>query len=342
MTAPPGDKRRLFVVEQTGRIRLLKRGKLKSRPFLDLSSQVSCCGERGLLSMAFAPDYATSKLFYVDYTNRQGDTRVVEYRAASADRADPSSARVVLAVDQPEPNHNGGLLVFGPDKLMYVGLGDGGGADDQHGSRGNGQNRGVLLGKILRIDPRRSGSRPYSVPASNPFVGRPGLRPEIWAYGLRNPWRFSFDRSKGDLVIGDVGQETREEIDFAPRSRGSGRGVNYGWRVREGKIQNPAYPGERAPGAVGPVLDYPHSSGRCSITGGYVVRDRGVPGLYGRYVYGDYCGGRLMSVRLKPGKARSNRSLGLTVPGLSSFGEDALRRVYATSSEGAVYRFAAK
>jgi len=342
VTAPPGDKRRLFVVEQTGRIRLLKRGKLKSRPFLDLSSQVSCCGEQGLLSMAFAPDYASSKLFYVDYTNRQGDTRVVEYRAASADRADPSSARVVLAVDQPEPNHNGGLLVFGPDKLLYVGLGDGGGADDQHGSRGNGQNRGVLLGKILRIDPRQSGSRSYSVPSSNPFVGRSGLRPEIWAYGLRNPWRFSFDRSKGDLVIGDVGQETREEVDFAPRSRGAGRGVNYGWRVREGKIQNPAYPDERVSGAVGPVLDYSHSSGRCSITGGYVVRDRRVPGLYGRYVYGDYCGGRLMSVRLKPGKARSNRSLGITVPSLSSFGEDAVGRVYVTSSEGAVYRFAAK
>jgi glucose/arabinose dehydrogenase len=330
------------VVEQTGRIRVVKRGKVKSKPFLDLSSQVSCCGEQGLLSLAFAPDYASSRLLYVDYTNRQGDTRVVEYRAASADRADPSSARVVLAVDQPEANHNGGLLVFGPDRLLYVGLGDGGGADDQHGARGNGQNRGVLLGKILRIDPRARAGAPYSAPASNPFVGRSGARPEIWAYGLRNPWRFSFDRSKGDLVIGDVGQETREEIDFAPRSRGSGRGVNYGWRPREGKIQNPAHPGERAPGAVGPVLDYSHSRGRCSITGGYVVRDRAVPALYGRYVYGDYCAGRLMSVRLKPGRARSNRSLGLTVPSLSSFGEDASGRVYATSSEGPVYRFAAK
>jgi glucose/arabinose dehydrogenase len=342
VTAPPGDKRRLFVVEQTGQIRVVKRGKVKSRPFLDLSGAVTCCGEQGLLSMAFAPDYASSKRFYVDYTNRQGDTRVVEYRAASADRADPSSARVVLRVSQPEANHNGGLVVFGPDKLLYVGLGDGGGADDRHGARGNAQNRGVLLGKILRIDPRAKGGSAYSVPSSNPFVGRSGVRPEIWAYGLRNPWRFSFDRSKDDLVIGDVGQESREEIDFAPRSKGGGRGVNYGWRPREGKIQNPAWPNERAPGAVGPVLNYSHSGGRCSITGGYVVRDRRVPALYGRYVYGDYCGGRLMSVRLKPGRARSNRSLGLTVSSLSSFGEDASGRVYATSSEGSVYRLAAK
>jgi glucose/arabinose dehydrogenase len=341
VTAPPGDRSRVFVVEQPGRIRVVKGGKTLSAPFLDVSGAVSCCGERGLLSLAFAPDYATSGRFYVDYTDKAGDTRVVEYRAPSPDRADPSTARTVLAVDQPEPNHNGGLLVFGPDGELYVGLGDGGGGDDQHGSRGNGQNVGVLLGKILRIDPRRRGSRPYTVPASNPFTKRSGARPEIWSWGLRNPWRFSFDRRKGDLVIGDVGQDTREEIDFAPRSQGAGRGVNYGWRPREGAIQNPAYPSERAKGAVSPVLDYPHTGGRCSITGGYVVRDRGLS-LYGRYVYGDYCEGTIYSVRLRPGRARDRRPIGAKVPGLSSFGEDAAGRVYVTSQAGPVYRIVSR
>ena len=293
-----------------------------------------------MLSLAFAPDYAASRRFYVDYTDAQGDTRVVEYRARSPERADPSSARVVLAVDQPEANHNGGLVLFGPDRMLYVGMGDGGGAGDRHGERGNGQSLNTLLGKLLRIDPRPGRGRPYTVPRSNPFASRSGARPEIWSYGLRNPWRFSFDRASGDLVIGDVGQEQIEEVDFAPRTQGGGRGVNWGWRVFEG---NDAFsPGERAPGARAPVLTYSHDGGRCSITGGYVVRDRGVPGLYGRYVYGDFCDGRLMSARLVKGGARDRRSLRLTVPNLSSFGEDARGRVYATSSGGEVYRFAAR
>jgi glucose/arabinose dehydrogenase len=337
VTAPPGDRRRVFVVEQTGRIRVIRDGRKLATPFLDLRNQVSCCDERGLLSMAFPPDYATSRRFYVDYTDRNGDTRVVEFRrSGSPDRGVKASARLVLFQRQPESNHNGGLVVFGPDNLMYVGLGDGGGGDDRHGSRGNGQNLGTLLGKILRIDPRASGGRAYTVPGDNPFVGQAGARGEIYSYGLRNPWRFSFDRANGDIAIGDVGQDQVEEVDFARRGRA--RGVNYGWRVFEGRRRN--YPGEQAPGAVPPVLAYGHGGGGCSVTGGYIVRDPGLRALAGQYVYGDYCIGRLRAVRLSPGTARGDHSLGLRVSRLSSFGEDARGRVYATSLDGPVYRLA--
>jgi len=244
-------------------------------------------------------------------------------------------ARQVLFQRQPEPNHNGGSLDFGPDRLLYIGFGDGGAEGDPHGPHGNGQNLGTWLGKILRIDPRASGGRPYTVPRSNPFVGRAGVRPEIYAYGLRNPWRFSFDRRTGDIAIGDVGQDTVEEVDFA--RRGGARGRNYGWRAWEGRRRNTS---ESAPGAVFPVLQSFHSDGNCSITGGYVVRDRSVPALYGRYVYGDFCKGRLLSARLRPGRATAKRSLPFTVRRLSSFGEDARGRVYVTSLGGAVYRLA--
>lgn len=338
ITAPPGDRSRVFVVEQTGRIRVIRRGRVLRIPFLDLSRQVSCCGEQGVLSMAFAPNYSRSRRFYVDYTDRGGTTRVVEYRrsARSPDRALASTRRLVLSQPQPESNHNGGQLQFGADRLLYIGLGDGGGHDDQHGARGNGQDRSTLLGKILRIDPRHSGARRYTVPRSNPFVGRRGARPEIYAYGLRNPWRFSFDRRTGALVIGDVGQARHEEIDYA--RRGHARGANYGWRVFEGRSVHS--PGERAPGAVAPVLTYPHTRGRCSITGGYVVRDRSLGSLYGRYIYGDYCAGDLRSVALSTGHARGDRGLGLHVAQLTSFGEDARGRVYASSQGGSVYRLA--
>jgi glucose/arabinose dehydrogenase len=337
VTAPPGDRHRIFVVEQTGRIRVIRDGRKLATPFLDLRNQVSCCDERGLLSMAFAPDYATSRRFYVDYTDRNGDTRVVEFRrSGSPDRGVKASARLVLFQRQPESNHNGGLVVFGRDNLMYVGLGDGGGGDDRHGARGNGQNLDTLLGKILRIDPRASGGRAYSVPGDNPFVGRGGARAEIYAYGLRNPWRFSFDRATGDIAIGDVGQDQVEEVDFA--RRGGARGVNYGWRVFEGLRRN--YPGEQAPGAVSPVVTYGHGGGGCSVTGGYIVRDPGLRALAGQYVYGDFCLGRLRAVGLRPGRARGDHSLGLRVSRLSSFGEDARGRVYATSLDGPVYRLA--
>jgi glucose/arabinose dehydrogenase len=335
VTAPPGDRHRVLVVEQTGRIRVIRDGRVRATPFLDLRNLVSCCHERGLLSMAFPPDYATSRRFYVDYTDRHGDTRVVEFRrSGSRDRAVRASARLVLFQRQPEPNHNGGLVLFGPDGLLYIGLGDGGGGNDHHGSRGNAQNLGTLLGKILRIDPHSSGRRAYGIPADNPFVHRSGARDEIYDYGLRNPWRFSFDRVNGDVVIADVGEDQVEEIDFARRGRAAG--VNYGWRVFEGRRRN--YPGERAPGAVFPVLTYGHGGGGCSITGGYVVRDPGLRALAGSYVYGDYCLGRLRAVRLGPGFARGDHALGLHVSQLSSFGEDAGGRVYATSLDGPVYR----
>jgi glucose/arabinose dehydrogenase len=340
VTAPRGDSRRLFVVEQGGTIRVIRGGKRLERPFLDVRSIVTSGGEQGLLSMAFAPDYAKTRRFYVNYTDKQGLQRIVEYRrsASSADRAVASSARTVLRYDGVESNHNGGLLVFGPDRLLYAGTGDGGGANDQHGTRGNAQDLGSLLGKILRIDPRRSGSRPYSVPASNPFAGRSGALPEIYSYGLRNPWRFSFDRSTGDLVIGDVGQSAIEEIDFA--SKGKASGVNYGWRPLEGNRRNFDEP---APGAVAPVLELTHAAGNCSVTGGYVVRDRGVSALLGRYVYGDLCKGELRSVSLAPGSASGDAAIAgvAHVDQLSSFGEDARGRVYAVSLTGPIYRLAA-
>ena len=339
LTTAPGDATRLFVVEQGGRIRVVRRGRVLSTPFLDLSGQVSAGMEQGLLSMAFAPDYRRSRRFYVDYTDRNGNTRVVEYRrsARSADRADPRSARLVLFQRQPEANHNGGLVLFGPDGMLYVGLGDGGGAGDQHGPRGNAQVLSTWLGKILRIDPRAARGRAYRIPAGNPFARRRGARPEIWSYGLRNPWRFSFDARTGALTIGDVGQDKVEEVDFSPRARG--RGVNYGWRVWEGTDR--FAPGERAPGATPPVLEYRHSEGGvCSVTGGYVVRDPRLRGWQGRYLYGDFCGGRVLHARLRPGRlaAYAKGDTGLRVPLLTSFGVDGRNRIYALSRTGPVYR----
>jgi glucose/arabinose dehydrogenase len=340
VTAPSSDKRRIFVVQQGGKIRVVRGGKLRSAPFLDVTSRIISGGEQGLLSMAFAPDYAKTRRFYVNYTDRAGVQRVVEYRRSKSnpDRADATSARLVLRYDGIESNHNGGLLVFGPDDLLYIGTGDGGGADDQHGARGNGQDLGKLEGKLLRIDPRSSGGRPYTVPSSNPFVSRSGARPEIYSYGLRNPWRFSFDRSTGDLTIGDVGQNKIEEIDFA--RKGEARGANYGWRPFEGNSRHS--PGESAPGAVAPVIELTHDDGNCSVTGGYVVRDPKLPGLAGQYVYGDFCKGELRAARLSAGSASGDHALGLkTISQLSSFGEDALGRVYVISLDGPIYRLAA-
>jgi glucose/arabinose dehydrogenase len=336
VTAPPGDAHRVFVVEQGGTVRVVRDGHTLGTPFLDIRRLVQSGGEQGLLSLAFAPDYASSGLFYVMYTARAGgQERIVEYRRGTADTADPGSARLVLAQDDPESNHNGGLLLFGPDRLLYVGMGDGGSEGDPHGPRGNGQNLGTIFGKLLRIDPRASGGRPYTVPASNPFVHRAGARPEIYAYGLRNPWRFSFDARTGDLAIGDVGQDTWEEIDFM--RRGTARGRNFGWRVWEGRSRY--RPGERAPGAVFPAITERHSDGYCSITGGYVLRDPGLPAAWrGRYVWGDYCRGRIEWARLRAGARARVHPTSLRVPGLSSFGEDATGHVYVASLNGPVYR----
>ena len=334
VTSPPGDRRHLFVVEQEGRIRVLVGGKRRSAPFLDIRSQVTSGSEQGLLSMAFAPDYARSGRFYVYFTDNSGDQRIVEYRRASATRADAGSARLVLRMDDPESNHNGGLMLFGPDGHMYVGTGDGGGGGDQHGARGNAQDLGSLLGKILRIDPAASGGRAYTVPNDNPFVGRSGARGEIYSYGLRNPWRFSFDRRTGDLIIADVGQNEIEEVSFVRRGRG--RGANFGWRPFEGRSR--FAPGESAPGHVPPVITRSHGAGWCSITGGVVVRDPALTSLRGRYLFGDFCQSRIISARLSAGRARSVRATSLRVESLSSFGEDARGRVYAVSLSGPVYR----
>jgi len=343
VTAPPADTRRIFVVEQGGTIRVVRAGQRVSRPFLDLRARVVSGGEQGLLSMAFAPDYARTRRFYVNYTDKSGTQSVVEFRRSksSHDRA-LTRGRLVLRYDDEEANHNGGLVTFGPDGLLYIGTGDGGGANDQHGTRGNAQNLGSLLGKLLRIDPRASRGRPYSVPASNPFVNRSGARGEIYSYGLRNPWRFSFDRANGALSIGDVGQGAVEEIDFAAKDGASG--ANYGWRPFEGGRRTPGISAaESASDPVRPVIELSHDDGNCSVTGGYVVRDKGVPGLEGRYVYGDFCKGQLRSAQLAPGSASDDKAIAgvAKVEQLSSFGEDARGRVYVTSLDGSVHRFAA-
>ncbi|MEY2536214.1 MAG: hypothetical protein QOF29_4124 [bacterium] len=337
VASPPGDRRRLMVVEQRGRIMVVRDGRRRPRPFLDIRSRVLTGGERGLLSVAFAPDYARSGRFYVYYTDRGGSQRIVEYRRATADRANAGSARRVLRMADPEENHNGGMMVFGPDGLLYVGTGDGGGANDQHGPRGNAQSLDTLLGKILRIDPRPSGGRRYTIPSSNPFAGRADARGEVYAYGLRNPWRFSFDRRTGDLTIADVGQDAVEEVDFV--RGGEGRGANFGWRPFEG---NRRIVDEPAPDAVAPVITHTHAAGFCSIAGGYVVRDPSVPSLVGRYVYSDFCDGRIRAARLRAGVTTRGTPLRLPrVANVASFGEDARGRVYVVSLAGPVYRLAA-
>ncbi|UTI65651.1 PQQ-dependent sugar dehydrogenase [Paraconexibacter antarcticus] len=341
VTAGPGDDRRLFVVEQPGRIRIIRGGRTLARPFLDITRRVTSGGEQGLLSVAFAPDYARSGRFYVYYTDKEQQQRVVEYRRATADRAAAGSARLVLKMADRESNHNGGLLTFGPDGLLYIGTGDGGGADDQHGSRGNAQDLTSPLGKLLRIDPRAAGGRPYSIPASNPFAGRGGgVRGEIYSYGLRNPWRYAFDRATGELVIGDVGQNTIEEVDVV--AKGKGRGANFGWRPFEGTDVHS--PGEAAPGAIAPVIQLRHSDGYCSITGGYVVRDPSLPAsLRGRYLYSDFCKGDIRAAKVSPSGASGDRGLPLkTVQSLSSFGQDNRGRIYVVSLSGAVYRLVAR
>lgn len=328
VTAPPGDRRRLFVVEQAGTIRVIHRGRKVRRPFLDISDRVEAGGERGLLSMAFAPRYRKNRRFYVYYTARGGDIRVVEFKGRR-NRARKRSARRVFGQEHSRySNHNGGQLQFGPDRLLYIGLGDGGGGGDPFDA---GQDLGTHLGKILRINPR---GRPYRVPRSNPFRGRAGAKPEIYAYGLRNPWRFSFDRRTGDLTIADVGQSAWEEVNFLRRGRGAG--ANFGWSRFEGTHR---FSSGSAPGHVPPVLEHSHArDGFCSITGGYVLRHRSYGTLRGAYVYGDLCEGRVRAARLSPTRARGRRALSPRVPTLSSFGEDSRGRVYAVSLDGPVYR----
>jgi glucose/arabinose dehydrogenase len=277
---------RVFLLEQTGTIRILKNGTLLPSPFLDLSGLVNTNGnERGLLGLAFDPKYAENGHFFVNYTDANGDSMTARFSvsASDPDRADPASASLVLRIAHPQySNHNGGNLVFGPDGYLYFGMGDGGGAGDPNG---NSQNLGMLLGKLLRID---VSIEPYAIPPDNPFIGRSGARPEIWAYGLRNPWRFSFDSPSGDLYIADVGQDAYEEIDVQPaHDRG---GENYGWNFMEGFHP---YRGQAPSGLTPPVAEYDHSGGNCSVTGGYVYRGAALPQILGMYVFGDYCSGRI-------------------------------------------------
>jgi glucose/arabinose dehydrogenase len=314
VTAAPDKPKRLYVVEQAGRIRYLV-GRHIAGTFLDIRSRVSNGGERGLLSVAFSPNYARDHLFYVDYTDRNGDTRVVEFRSRGG-HALLGSARQLLFVRQPYPNHNGGQLQFGPDGLLYVGMGDG-------GSGGDPQNRAQdlheRLGKLLRIDPRARRARWKTI-----------------GYGLRNPWRFSFDRATGDLYIGDVGQSNWEEVDFRPRSKLDAL-ANYGWRVFEGRAR--FAPGAPTAGGdlVPPISVYSHKQG-CSITGGYVYRGHSVAGAVGRYYFGDFCSGRVFSLRVKGGRATGLRQESARIGELSSFGEDGSGELYAASLKGRIYR----
>jgi glucose/arabinose dehydrogenase len=334
VTGAPGDPSRVFVLQHAGQVMLLRRGHKQSRPFLDIAGSVNAQGsEQGLLGIAFPADYAKTGLFYVDYTTVDNNIKVVQYRRApgNANVAAPASARTLLTIDHHAyDNHNGGQLAFGREGDLYVGVGDGGSENDPSG---NGQNTDTLLAKILRIAPTAAGG--YTIPAGNPFAGRAGRRPEIWAYGLRNPWRFSFDRATGSMIIGDVGQDREEEIDLAPA--GTGAGANYGWSVWDGDSR---FRAGRAPGTVAPVLTAAHSDGYCAIIGGYVVRDRSLPTLYGRYLFGDYCRAKIESVRLTRGRAAGLHETGLEMTALSSFGQDAAGRIYIASLDGPVYRLA--
>lgn len=332
LTAPAGDAR-LFVVEKRGTIRVVKQGTTLAAPFLDLTARVSSGGEQGLLGLAFHPGYASNGLFVVNYTETGGATRVALYRVgADPDRADPASEQIILSSSQPFSNHNGGMVAFGPDGHLYIGTGDGGSGGDP---QGNGQRLNTLLGKLLRVAVSATGQ--VSVPPDNPFISRQGAAPEIWSLGLRNPWRFSFDRATGDLYIGDVGQNQHEEID-AVTGPGAGRGLNFGWNVMEGLACFNASSCNQQ-GLTLPVLDYPRADG-CSVTGGYVYRGAAVPALVGHYLYSDYCQGWVRSFRFAGGAATDRRewSALATSAQVTSFGEDAAGELYLLTAGGRVAR----
>ena len=324
---------RLFVVEQRGRIIIVKDGAVNPTPFLDIVSLVGSDSlERGLLSVAFQPDYATNGFLFVDYTNKEGNTVIARYHVAdNPDQADPNSAKILLTIDQPYPNHNGGQLAFGPDGYLYVGMGDGGSANDPHN---NGQSLNTLLGKILRLDINQGD--PYGVPANNPFVNQADARPEIWAYGLRNPWRFSFDRATGDMYIADVGQDRYEEVDVA--LAGTPGGQNFGWRLMEGAhCFDPANCDPASLGVVLPVAEYDHSQG-CSITGGYVYRGEQFPALTGTYFYSDWCSGIIWSLRREADGSWSQAELLPSGLQVSSFGQDEAGELYVVNYKGDIFQ----
>ena len=333
LTAPTGDAR-LFVVEQPGRIRVVKNGALLATPFLDISARVNYGGERGLLSMAFDPQYASNGFFYVYFTGGANGDIVVE-RYGGTVGADVASATPTSVITIPHPgaaNHNGGLAMFGPDGMLYLGTGDGGGGGDPSG---NGQNQNVLLGKLLRLDVR---TLPYTIPTTNPFAGQAGKRGEIWAYGLRNPWRFAFDRGAAPpmLYIADVGQNLYEEVNVAAATSA---GFNYGWNVMEGLHCYPSGDACSRTGLQLPAIEYDHSSGRCSITGGFVYRGAAIPEATGQYFYSDYCSGFLASLSGTAGTGFTTRIWSVqNVGSVLSFGEDSARELYVLAGSGTVYK----
>jgi glucose/arabinose dehydrogenase len=326
--AAAGDGR-LYVVEQAGTVRIVVGGRVSSAPFLDIRELVGSGGERGLLGLAFGPDYASGGTFYVDYTDVQGYSVLARYTRASEDRADPDSAEILMRVRQPYSNHNGGELRFGPDGYLYWGLGDGGSGGDPHG---NGQDRGTLLGAILRLDVSGPAA---TAAAGNPFVGTAGARPEVWVYGLRNPWRFSFDAASGDLYIGDVGQNAIEEIDLV--AAGTAGGANFGWNVMEGnRCYRPAQGCDRD-GLTPPILTYSHASGAGnSVTGGYVYRGTRIPSLQGAYVFADFGSGKVWAARRDAGGDWRAEPLLETGFNVSTFGQDDSGELYLADYGGGV------
>ena len=328
-TAPAGDAR-LFIVEQPGRIRIVENGRLLEKPFLDIRSKVGSGGERGLLSVAFHPQYRMNGFLFVNYTDRKGDTRIERYSVSPADRnsADPATAKLVLTIDQPYSNHNGGHNLFGPDGMLYIGMGDGGSQGDPHG---NGQNPNALLGKLLRLNVDRE---PYSIPGANPFA-KGGGRPEVWALGLRNPWRFAFDRVTGLLYIADVGGDRFEEINIVPMSIAK---VNYGWNRMEGPNCTRSAGCSEA-GLQKPAFSYTHAGNTCSIIGGFVYRGRAIPEINGQYFYSDYCNSWLRSFSYVNGAVTDQHDWPIgRIGSVTSFGEDSAGELYLCTSSGRVYR----
>lgn len=333
ITSAPGMRDTLFVVEQRGVILVVRDERVVEKRFMDISPRVACCGESGLLSVAFHPRFPFNGMFFVNYTNRSGHTTISRFRVSATNSfvGDPDSEEILLVIDQPYGNHNGGQIQFGPDGYLYIGMGDGGAANDPENRAQNPQD---LLGKLLRID--IDGGPPYAIPPTNPFVGSATTRSEIWASGLRNPWRFSFDRETGDLFIGDVGQGRFEEINFQPAtSRG---GENYGWRLMEGRHCNLPPDGCTSGGLTPPILEYAHDTPElhCSVTGGYVYRGSS-QALRGTYFYGDYCSGFLWGARAVDGTWRTVIELetGLLI---SAFGEDSTGELFIADYRGGIYR----
>ncbi|HSE84472.1 MAG TPA: PQQ-dependent sugar dehydrogenase [Thermodesulfobacteriota bacterium] len=322
---------RIFVVEKAGRIKIIKDGKVLSKPFLDIVSRVGSRGsEQGLLSVVFHPGYSQSGRFFVNYTNLDGNTVVSEYRVTdNPDIADKGSERIIITIEQPARNHNGGQLQFGPDSYLYIGMGDGG-----RGGKDNAQSKQVLLGKMLRIDV--NSGKPYGIPENNPFIGETGTRPEIWAYGLRNPWRFSFDRSTGDMYIADVGEYDWEEIDFQPA--GSKGGENYGWDLLEGFHAFELPEGYNKGLLTMPVVEYDHGLG-CSVTGGYVYRGKSFPSISGTYFFSDYCSGLIWGLRKTSERGWEWAEFLDSSYSVSSFGQDESGEIYVLDYEdGTVYQ----